>query len=95
MPGLESCEPLFDDLGFPFHEFWTYALTAQPLQPISRPCSIEKYPTFVTSEAVVPLFYHHIGGSNFHDFYSFLDDFGAAVIQSAASAASPEGILQP
>ena len=43
--GLASCEPLFADLGSPFYKFCRCTLTVQPLQPISRPCSKEKYPS--------------------------------------------------
>ena len=35
-------EPLFDDLGALFYDFETWDTGVHPLQPISRPCSIEK-----------------------------------------------------
>ena len=45
LSGLEGCEPLLGDLGFPFYDFVRVATAGNPLKPISRPCSIEKYPS--------------------------------------------------
>ena len=41
--GFRSCEHLFDVLGCLFHDFVRVAPAGNPLQPISGPCSIEKY----------------------------------------------------
>ena len=49
----------------------------------------------LVSSVAATLHYKARLGSKFNDFCCFLDDSEAAVIQSAASAASPEGILQP
>ena len=35
----------FDDLGFLLYDSVRVATAGNPLQPISRPCSIEKYPS--------------------------------------------------
>ena len=45
LSGWESCEPLFDELGFLFHDFVRVAAATNPHRPISGPCSIEKYPS--------------------------------------------------
>ena len=45
LPGLESREPLFEDLGCLFYDPVRGATAANPLRPISAPCSIEKCPS--------------------------------------------------
>ena len=76
LPGLESCEPLFDDLGVLFHEFCTYVLTVQPLQPISGPCSIEKHPSLQMANRYTRIF---DAGGLFVVFFCFLTPATLAV----------------